>query len=136
MEVAKERLVWHLTAGDVNAIDHGGTYTKIHDDKWIAWFKIVVDDEGNRYAFQGDFWIDDIKDFKEDLDKFREEGYIEGNEETEELLCELLDNYGYGVFEFSPSNIHGTGCYSLDYKDFMVTEEELRTYMTEIGIEE
>lgn len=124
--------------GDVNFFDYGGTMIKRAGDDEFEYFHLIVDGE-DKYAFHGTLMF--LSDYVDDLNKeARDYGYKNGREwldkDPEFAASYLLENYGYGVLEFSPTNHDGLGAYSLNYADFLLTDEQLSDFMREVAIPE
>ncbi len=123
--------------GDINFIEYGGAYVRKAGKDECDFFKLVVVSEEEKYAFGGTVcWL---SEYAEDLDTIAKElDYADGkdliNKSPELAVAELLDNYDCGVFAFSPHNKDGTGEYSMFYKDFRITDEEIKQWMSELGI--
>ncbi len=123
--------------GDINFIEYGGAYVRKAGEDECDFFKLVVVSEEEKYAFGGTVcWL---SDHAEDLDVVAKDlGYENGKDLIDKYpelaVAELLDNYGYGVFEFSPHNKNGRGQYSMSYEDFRITDEEIKQWMSELGI--
>ncbi len=125
--------------GDVNFAEYGGTLVRPtqHSDEY-EFFHLVVDDEGNKFAFSGT--IDDLHDYADEkcVIDMAQEFDISVEEllfyEPTRVAAELVERYGHGVVEFSPSNNVGTGRYSMDYNDFKVTDRELAAFMEAVNV--
>ena len=124
--------------GDVNFTEYGGTMIRQQGEDEFEYFHLIVDGE-EKYAFHGTIMF--LADYEEDLDKAAKDyGYKNGKDwlskDPDFAACYLLENYGCGIVEFSPTNYEGKGAYSMNYDDFLLTDEKLLGFMKEIEIPE
>ncbi len=143
METSNENSNW-VNWGDVHFSEHGGILVRpSHDADYpndYEYFKLTIDECGYKYAFSGtivdleDYIEEDcVKELAEELDTSPRELF---NTRPMEMVAHLLDNYGCGVFEFSPHNKDGQGHYSMDFNDFLVNDRELAHFMKDLNIPE
>ncbi len=137
---------WDL-CGDINPVDYGGTFVKKEPDECgeYEYIRIVVADDGvgndTRFLFHGLLaYPEDYLDKSYIEEAYRGRGLTSAKELLEKHPAEFADavfnNFGYGVFEFSPTNIHGRGEYSMEWKDFVASVEEIVKFLKEHNIPE
>lgn len=127
--------------GDVNFFDYGGVMVKNCSTEAsipeYEFFYLITGNSDVKYAFHGSIlWLSDY------LDTLQAEAAEMGYETAQQWILEnpesaaawLVENYGTGPFEFSPRNHNGVGEYSMDYRDFQISEEELGAFMKSVGI--
>lgn len=124
--------------GDVNFTEYGGTMIRQQGDDEFEYFHLIVDGD-EKYAFHGTLMF--LSDYVDDLNKMAKDyGYQDGkswlNKDPDFAACCILENYGCGIVEFSPTNKDGLGAYSMNYEDFKLSEEELLKFMKEVGLPE
>lgn len=143
MAVSSENNGWE-NFGDVSFTEYGGTLVRpSHDADYqndYEYFKLMVDEYGYKYAFSGtivdlgDYVEEDcVKELAEELNISPKELF---NTYPMNMVATLLDDYGCGVFEFSPHNKDGQGQYSMDLNDFRVNDRELACFMKDLDIPE
>lgn len=127
--------------GDENFFEYGGVMTRPREDREndYDFFQLLIDDEGNRYAFIGT--VCDLKEYADnevlqqaaiDLNYADAADFIESS--PERAVVELVENWGCGAMEFSATNKDGQGAYSTDRNDFKLSEQELAEFMTKLDI--
>lgn len=129
-----------INLGDINFSEHGGIMVKKADRPGdFEFFQLLV--SGNdKYAMHGT--VCDIKGYADEevIKTAAEESgctakeFVENEEKQPLAVRALIENYGYGAFEFSPVNVNGQGAYSLDTNDFKLSEQELEQFMKNIDI--
>ena len=128
--------------GDVNPIDWGGMFARFDERGDIEYIGIIGESEigeGEGILYHGTI-VDPKEYMNEKCIKLA----------TEELGCtaeefleqpavfanELVNGYGCGFFEFSPTNINGQGAYSMNMDDFKATSREIALFLKEAGVPE
>jgi hypothetical protein len=128
---------WEYT-GDANVIEYGGTFVAKEDNGNLEFISIITA-EDHKFLFHGVIcWPEDYLNEEIIVLAAKEFGYESPKKFLEESPAlyanELISMFGCGVFEFSPTNIHGQGEYSMRYEDFEATDDEIRGYLTEAEV--
>lgn len=128
--------------GDVNPLTWGGTFAKTDKRGDIEYIHIVGEDlagEGKGYLFHGT--IVDPKDYLDEECIVNLMGELDLS--AEKLLAqpalfanELLQGYGCGPYELSPSNANGEGAYSMRWEDFETSSTSIAHFLKEAGVPE
>lgn len=136
--IETEETPWRL-CGDINTAEYGGTLVRVDERGDLEYIHIAVSsDSDDKFLLHGT--IVDPKDYL-DEDSIGSDA-MDSDCSPEEYLSKypaafadtLFSGYGCGIFEFSPSNINGQGCYSMRYEDFTATDKDIVKFLKEMEV--
>ena len=130
--------------GDANFSTYGGTLIRTNAESAEFFVLMVASDVYSKYAFygsidrsfiaKGDCYYEFLERIAGEYGYASAEAFLKGD--FEQCVVALVNDFGYGPLEFTPRNFTMIPCYSMDYDDFKVNDDQLQRFMEAVEIPE